>query len=401
MCAMDIPAHLQMINFTGSQTRHGTFDRFQQLPAEIRLMVWQNLVDRNRLINVEITALADDTTEDSQPTTTSSKSYALDMELGSTQNVLLSVNRESRSAALKFYRVHLPFYRKAKIGPSDSVMVPMMEQIFYFNPEHDILHLGFPYDYHHGSSLPKLLQDLRHHDPDHVGLVNCGIDAHFLSGLAYAIKGSEGSSQDTLLHQISCIQNIYFMSYCNREVIGVLNCYHERHVGFRFNHSLPIRPSTTIFDFGKPDPRNIDQDLKAILTASVNPQEARIKWHELQQRWPLAFDKPATKQHLIVARDTWDRELVVNGRATAQSFLKSEDQGWIEAQHKRPEIVRFSTNKEPPVEDADELARAVKPAFGFWLFPAHVLGDVEGFYRRTRILDLSSHRPELVLADLS
>lgn len=53
------------------------------------------------------------------------------------------------------------------------------------------------------------------------------------------------------------------------------------------------------------------------------------------------------------------------------------------------------------MEDANDLARAVKPAFGFWLFPAHILGDVEGDYRRTRILDLSGHRPDLVLADLS
>lgn len=399
---MDIPAHLQMINSASSQARHGTFDRFQKLPAEIRLIIWQNFVDRNRLINVEITTLSDDTTEDSQPTTTRNKcyGYALDMELGPTQNVLLRVNRESRSAALKFYRVHLPFHRKAKFGPSDSARVPMMEQIFYFNPEYDILHFSFP-EYHSGSSFPKLLQDLRHHDPDHVGLMNCGIDAHFLSGLAYAIETSEGSARDTLLHHISCIQSIYFMSNCNREVIGVLDCYDERHVGFRFNHSLPIRPRSTIFDFGKPDPRDIDQDLKSVLTMFANPQEARIKWHELQQRWPLAFDKPAAKQHLIVARDVWDREVAVNDVPAAQRFLKNEDQGWIEAQHHRRAVVRFSTKKDPPVEDADELARAVKPAFGFWILPAHILGDVEGHYHRTRILDFSSNRPDLVLADLS
>lgn len=59
------------------------------------------------------------------------------MELGPTQNVLLRLNRESRCAALNFYRAHLPFNREAKFGPSGSVKIPMTEQMLYFDPEHE------------------------------------------------------------------------------------------------------------------------------------------------------------------------------------------------------------------------------------------------------------------------
>ncbi|CEJ80397.1 hypothetical protein VHEMI00580 [[Torrubiella] hemipterigena] len=394
---MGIPSHLQMINSAGRRMRRGTFSRFQELPVEIRLMIWKLLVDPNRLISVQIKVLSDDPSE---PTRTPSENYTLDMELGPTQSVLLRVNRESRSVALKFYRVHLPFNREAKFEPSGSVKVPMMKQILYFNPEHDTLCFSC-YDCSNCFAFPKLLQDLFHHDPNHVGLMNWGIDGHFLSGLDNVIEKSKGSVRDTLLRHISGIQNIYFMSNCNRKVIGALQCYHERHVGLRFNHSIPIRPRTTIFYFGKPDPRDINQDLKAILTTLINPQQARITWHELQKRWPLAFDKPAANQHLIVANDVRDHDVAVNDLPAARMFLKNEDQGWIDFQYKWPALLRLTLKRGPPVEDADELARAVKPAFGFWLFPAHILGDVEGDYRRTRILDLSSHRPDLVLADLS
>lgn len=57
---MGIPSHLQMINSIGSQTRCGTLGRFQELPVEIRLMIWKLLVDRNRGVSIQITTLLDD-----------------------------------------------------------------------------------------------------------------------------------------------------------------------------------------------------------------------------------------------------------------------------------------------------------------------------------------------------
>jgi len=57
----------------------------------------------------------------------------------------------------------------------------------------------------------------------------------------------------------------------------------------------------------------------------------------------------------------------------------------------------------------EDLEKAVKPAFGFWLFPLEALGPLpkEGtsvdwgiHFRAKRMVDMSEHWPELALVSL-
>lgn len=53
----------------------------------------------------------------------------------------------------------------------------------------------------------------------------------------------------------------------------------------------------------------------------------------------------------------------------------------------------------PPTTDGD-LGKAVRPAFGFWVFPIQVLGSLGGNWEFKVLWDLSTHWPELWLAKL-
>jgi hypothetical protein len=67
-------------------------------------------------------------------------------------------------------------------------------------------------------------------------------------------------------------------------------------------------------------------------------------------------------------------------------------------------VIEWSSKREPPVESAEDLAKAVKPAIGFWLFPVEAIGDPNNYkpgrYWR-HIFNMSEYWPELAVGKLS
>ena len=125
--------HLQIFNF--DREIHNTksaFTLFPLLPPEIRLKIWRHPLEHHRIITVhweiQLEPLAEPTENHARPIINGYQSF----------NKLLHVNRESRIAALSFYRVHIPC--KIQGGPTgEGEITP---GIFYFNPEYGFLLLN-------------------------------------------------------------------------------------------------------------------------------------------------------------------------------------------------------------------------------------------------------------------
>ncbi|KAI0530395.1 hypothetical protein GGR58DRAFT_508475 [Xylaria digitata] len=94
-------------------------------------------------------------------------------------------------------------------------------------------------------------------------------------------------------------------------------------------------------------------------------------------------------------------------RAGAAEWLRNEEDGWIKSQERcASQILRKGYKL--PLESAEELEKASKPAIGFWLFPIEAIGPVPGSealaensefaWEAKRIVDMRKYWPQLCLA---
>ncbi|CEJ92872.1 hypothetical protein VHEMI08500 [[Torrubiella] hemipterigena] len=120
------------------------------------------------------------------------------------------------------------------------------------------------------------------------------------------------------------------------------------------------------------------------------------KWQELSTKWPTPPTKPARQRFLMAYNAAFHDETTWDPKR-AEEFLIQEEKEWFRGQHKLWKLVRWCTGKNPPIEGPEELAKAVRPAIGFWIFPLEVLGDIEQSYPEKQTFPLSSHWPELAL----
>ena len=86
---------------------------------------------------------------------------------------LLRVSRESREAALRFYRVHVPCRFTLGAPGECCELVP---GLFYFNPSYDFLHVQAGWLAKH-TVIDVFFYDLKNtYDPRGVGLLNLALD---------------------------------------------------------------------------------------------------------------------------------------------------------------------------------------------------------------------------------
>lgn len=124
----------------------GMFRPFARLPKEVRLQIWQHILQRQRMISVTLEACTDakdgQDSQDREPISHSSvpdncsksssrKQYQATVTSRQFLSVSFRVSHESRTAALEFYRVHLPCRCASGAG--------QLETMLYLNPEHDVL----------------------------------------------------------------------------------------------------------------------------------------------------------------------------------------------------------------------------------------------------------------------
>jgi len=145
------------------------FSIFPSLPFDISSAIWKCVLQRHRLISIDII----DKDNTASPTkylpsrpymdkntlgnTISGKAYQLAITSNHRLHPLLRVCRESRRAALEFYRLHIPY----------NLKVHGERRCLYLNPEFDFLHIT-----QQGALdlFVDLLHDAKAYDPLGIGI---------------------------------------------------------------------------------------------------------------------------------------------------------------------------------------------------------------------------------------
>ncbi|KAK9792854.1 putative 2EXR domain-containing protein [Seiridium cardinale] len=402
------PQHLQIINPSYCRSEDAAFSRFSMLPTELRLRIWICSLERHRLIEVRIDAPEDSAGARPYSTTNalgkliSGRNYTATVQALQLYSKLLRVNRESRSTALGFYRVHIPCHLQAA---AERDMLPQMikptstKATLYFNPEYDFIHPTTRGPAEH--TVVDFLHDLKANDPRDVGLLNLALDSNGMAAGLYPLSEiSEESAKASFVSTLSQLREVIWVaqSHSGRKIMGPVEDFVG--VGVRFNHSLPIKPITPSFDLLKHDPRPVGPDLKYVLTGASDPRQMRVHWQELLRRWNIHQTQP-TRERVLFAYATPSYEQQVYDTKTAAMFLDKEEKRWLKAQQQRRKLTMKYAGK-VPVEGPEELAKAVRPTVGFWLFPAEALGPLEGgAWTMKKVFDMSRHWPELAMSNIS
>ena len=151
-----------------------SFPHFPRLPIEIAHSIWKQALQQHRLISITVS----DTkwhpvwqtdhlqleAKNGLGKVTSGKNYKLRVTTHHALTPLLRTNRESRKAALEFYRVHIPYDR---VGYGE-------ERCLYLSPEWDFVHV-FVETKRHPEVFADFVHDLRAYDPRGVGVLNLGV----------------------------------------------------------------------------------------------------------------------------------------------------------------------------------------------------------------------------------
>lgn len=234
------------------------------------------------------------------------------------------------------------------------------------------------------------------YDPRGVGLLKLALDTEDLRH--YGWQNLQVVGKSAFLETIAQLEEVFFVytTAHGRQVLGGLSdlAVHEVYL----NRSLPILSATPAFERLKRDPRLVANDLTRLyICKSRNaPMEMYTQWRRLIRPWSVPRSR--TEYKALVAHIGHGQ---VSGRASAEAWLREEDDAW------EAEGVPFARSRKIPPED---MTNAVKPAFGFWLFPIEAFGpfteDGEPDYVRAPIVpgtlprDVTGYWPELALSIL-
>ena len=402
---MNPPQHLLIINPSRCHNEDAIFSQFPMLPKELRLRIWTCSLERHRLIEVKV---------DYSPASGRARPYSTTNELNkliSGQNYtatvralqlhskLLRVNSESRKEALRFYRVHIPCHLQLSKESAKLDAASATEAVLYFNPEYDFVRLVTETSVTH--RIADFLHDLRAYDPKDMGLLNLALDSNGMSlGLSPLADISEVHAKASVISSLSRLREIIWVaqSHLGRKINGIGNGIPS--FGVRFNHSMPIKAMTPSFDLLSRDPRPVGPELKYVLTGASDPRWMRVQLQEILRKLGIRRSQPV-RERVLFAYEPMLYEQQIYDNKTANTFLNKEQESWLEAQYFRKQFTIKCAGK-IPVEGPEELAKAVRPAVGFWLFPAEALGPLEGeLHHMKRMFDMTSFWPELALSNIS
>lgn len=387
MTAQLLP-HLQP--FTPQSNHHSLshFRCFPDLPAELRRKIWRHSLERERIIRMLL--YIDDWNEIHNPT--GKAPYSIIVSGHQALSKLLRLNQESRKAALEFYRVHIPcqFSGTEKIKTSENANTT--PGTFYFNPEFDFLKIYSQW------LVKDTLLDFIHrlktvYDPRHIGLLNLAVtindlnaNDHFMVQPADVNPEVRKSFTDTL----NQLQEVFFLSTRGqgRQILGWTSNISGDTI---LTRSIPIAQRTPTFERLGRDPRAIAEDLTHIYLDASSLKDVITLWQRMLKKWGAS--PPNIQYRLYVAFAPHLEDDRIYDRTTAESWLQKED-------YKLKRIIEFPEEypgAKPEKYKNEDLEKAVRPAFGFWLFPIESLDQEDD---SKELLDLSGFWPDLALKSL-
>lgn len=419
---MAAPQHLQFINSAHFRSGDRSFTCFPLLFPELRACIWQLSLERHRWLEIQVDTLhipttpgasstsSPDSQNNAKPSTYSSADqisnstldgiYETTVQGRQIHSKLLRVSREARQAAQRFYRVHIPCQFKLR-NCNDGVAT--VRGILYLNPEHDFIRITASDQT--GHTLANFLHDLKAHDPRGIGLANLALDANDMQPFRFMERISFEHVKASFVSTLSNLKNLVWVAHsaCGRAILGPMQDF--RDAGIRFNHSMPVKAAVPYFELLTRDPRPVELDLQFVLTAWSDPRQMRVHWQQVLERWNITQAQP-TRERVLFACEPLPHEQQIEDGETATSFLVDEEEAWKTTRRKlRSRVSRPPWNRLPIQEEEgpDELAKAVRPAIGFWMFEAEALGPLDEdkeFWRMKNLFDMRGHWPELALAYL-
>lgn len=372
------------------------FSLFSVLPTELRLKIWHLALIKQRIIKLRLRnrLLMDGLLArqgGSRPQTHSDESYGVVIDGYQIISKLFRVNRDSRYAAMAFYRVQFPCWL-VKGATKDDAMCP---GTLYMNPEHDFLYIS-----NDTGQVVDFLHDLKTaHDPLKRGLLNLAIDANGLTGIfglsSIDLHGLDPLSRKSFTNTLTQLQQVYFVQV---QATG-------RHVfGYRsgaltsenmLNLSFPIAAMALNFDFPRPDIRSIRRDLGKVFV-NIDPRGMICAWGRLFHDWFGGNVIPETEYRVLLtfAPSTND----IYNREDAELWLQREHATWIDETSKESE-----SSWQVSGDSSEDVAET---AFGFWLFPVQAFGPLPEkptdifTSERPSVMDLTEYWPDIALLDL-
>ncbi|RSL73087.1 hypothetical protein CEP53_000870 [Fusarium sp. AF-6] len=402
---MTSKSHLQIFTLEGPHSNGGLkeFPLFSKLPAELRLKIWKHSLEHHRILRVHLRypsafdlKLAHD--GQTKPASHQSQTYRPVVEGYQMLSKLLRVNKEARGAALSFYRVHLPCWLTKGASRSDD----LVSGTIYFNPEYDFLHIK-----QESMDMMDFFYDLKFkYDPQHIGIRNLALCRRTLDNhgrLAPLPPSSDNpEAKEAFKDIMSQLDEVFFVSVQNiaRMVLGrdtgALALYETS-----FNRSFPITAMALNFDRISRDPRRAEEDFKS-LTIMVSPRYLYTAWLETMEAMGI---KPLkTKYRILLTFRPWDR---VYDEEDARKWVQKEDEIWNDTYVSNGPFSKIdwkttAGSSLPKFRDED-LDKAIRPTFGFWLFPVDAFNDGSESASHSNYIsswDVSEHWPELALLRL-
>ncbi|EPE28120.1 hypothetical protein GLAREA_04911 [Glarea lozoyensis ATCC 20868] len=402
------PLHLQPFTLLQNRsTETKSFYLFPQLPRELRNKIWHHSMQRSRIFHMSLHDLDKTPPKDIPdiPTSTDNQRFFAVTEGQQSMSKLFRVNQEARVAALFFYRVRIPCW--FRIGSVDDKL-PLKPGQLYFNPEHDFLRLTAKWSVKH-TLFPFLYLFNTVYDPSHTGLRNLIFYGNDLSGNDLQLMDCSTADLDAHLKEVftDTIKNLHQVFFFTN------GCLHSRQFAqgggqfllaiTQYNRSIPIETRVPSFDSVPRDPRAIGEDLKDVMTHGDDHRRPFRLWTNILGKWGLSATSLGIEYKWSFGFKPDDR-LRILGRETARRFMQKEDNYWngtLDAEQERVYAEqKLEVGAQSEKYKGEDLERAVRPAFGFWLFPIEALDSVDDEGQYTRYSDLSKYWPELWLSSL-
>lgn len=282
--------------------------------------------------------------------------------------------------------------------------------IIYFNPEHDFLHITPRWSVKH--TLFNFMYHLKTtYDPRGIGLLKLVVEVNDLAGndlhlIDPSTPELDGKSKMAFTQIVTNLREVIFYSTirAGRQILGYHNGVFTPEI--IYNRSFPIEAKVPTFDRLPRDPRAIGEHLKQVYIGLQDHRDQIHLWHQLLKNWGITSPEIEYKWH--IAFEPPETEVIVDHKS-ANEFMQKEENLWngIEEPAEKPVFpslwksgYKFPVGAESARYKNEDLETAVKPAFGFWLFPIDVLEPV-GKNRAPEERHLGPNDPRPVLWDFS
>ncbi|KAF4436699.1 hypothetical protein FACUT_6294 [Fusarium acutatum] len=339
---------------------------------------------------------------------------------------LFVTNRESRAAAKKFYRVHIPCTYVHMTSTYDGIL--------YFNLELDIIHV-FEWYY-----FPELAHHIWGLDPLPVGIVNLAQQTYGSCCKYYYFSSSFKTNCD--LDKIkAAIQRLKRFIFVCHGVYDSETCqYREARrrpdCGIPSSPFVSVKPHVPVFQTMEQDPRAVGDFLGVVDRGEMMRLRGVVNdWFEHLEEWGIN-NNPAVFYQIMVSYPDCDPEIIIRENACKAHDVSDQLSGLstpnstltksVQAVYHGEDAITFAKNEmkerehildqileeesEDDAEGDEKIFRQdATPAFGFWLFPLEALPVVRvtansevrigDFYTELQ-KQFKKHTPQLCLSHL-